>query len=231
MVKKFDENICCSETSYNYLKNKLKNVCFIRNGVDVEHCDKNIRNKIRNELKLKEDDVVYVYGGVISNLKRVYELIKLFKDSCLSNEYLLIVGDGPLINECKSISNNKIIFTGFKTNIIDYFDTSDIYISYSSSEGFSISVIEALSSGLLCLLSDIPSHEECFKIDKKMYIGECFDEKNFEEKKCIISKNLKNTSKNSIKNFQKMYLSSESMAKLYCKKYEDLMAEKRSFNI
>ncbi len=218
-LKKFHENICCSKTSYDYLSERVKNASYIRNGVIVKHNNAAIRKKIREELRISDNDIVFVYGGVINNRKRVLQLVKMFSKSSKENEKLIIVGDGPLLEECKNNSNKNVIYVGFKTNIIDYFDASDVYVSNSSAEGFSISLIEALSSGLICLVSNIPSHKECFEIDDKTYIGEYFNENEFNIKKDKILKRIKSIDKDKIKEFQEKYLSSNSMSSLYCEKY------------
>lgn len=145
-LKKFDNVICCSKTSYEILKGKLKNAEYIRNGIDIPKTKANARAKIRDELEIEKDAIVYIYGGVITKRKRVVELVNMFNNALRKNEYLIIVGDGPLKEKAEKIKNDNIKFVGFKTNIIDYFFASDVYVSYSSSEGFSISIIEALAS-------------------------------------------------------------------------------------
>ena len=220
-LKKFDEVICCSKTSYEVLKKYVKKAKYIRNGIDIENKKDDIdtRKKVRKELKIKNDAIVYIYGGVINSRKRVIELVEFFNSTLTNNEYLIIVGDGELKNEAENVKkNNNIIFTGFKTNIIDYFQASDIYVSYSSSEGFSISVIEALECELLLFLSDIPSHKECFEIDSNYYLGEIFNKENFAQKKDEITKNV-TYNKDYIKEFKYKYLSSEAMANQYIKYY------------
>lgn len=220
-LKKFDEVICCSKTSYDLLKNEIKNISYVRNGIDITKGNQGeIRNKIRKELNISDDDIVYIYVGVINNRKRVVQLVDMFSKDMQENEYLIIVGDGPLINEAKAVANDKVIFVGFKENSIDYFLASDIYTSYSSSEGFSISVIEALNCGLLCLVSDIDSHKECFKIDTECYIGEYFNSSNFGTKKEKIMNMIKNVDKKEIENFQSKFLSSKSMTNEYIKHYK-----------
>lgn len=220
-LKKFDEVICCSKTSYEVLKKYIKNAKYIRNGIDIEEniSDTNIRANIRKELGIKDNDIIYIYGGVINSRKRVVELVELFNNTLTSNEYLVIVGDGELKSEAENVKkNSNIIFTGFKTNIIDYFKSSDIYVSNSSSEGFSISVIEALECGLLLFISDIPSHRECFEIDNNYYLGETFNTKDFAEKKQKITKN-NIGDKDKIKEFKNKYLSSKVMSDQYKKYY------------
>lgn len=220
-LKKFDNVICCSKTSYEILDKKLKNVSYITNGIDIIEPAKETREKIRDELGIMENDIVYIYGGVINKRKRVVELVNMFNNNLKENEYLLILGEGPQKEIAEKVQNSKIKFLGFKTNIVDYLSASDIYVSYSSSEGFSISIIEALSCGLLCLLSDIPSHKECFEIDKNYYIGEIFNNENFDNKKDIISNNLTNIKKDKIKQFQNEYLSASTMTRKYERVYEE----------
>ncbi len=223
-LRNFDMTICCSKSSYDILKNKVSKLGYIRNGIDVNVCSNKseIRELIRKEFCINNDDIIYIYGGVLNKRKRVVELIELFRVNHSENEYLLIVGDGPTLVEARNKSDKHIIFTGFKENIIDYFHSADIYISNSSSEGFSISVIEALSCGLVCFLSSIPSHEECFEIDNKYYIGEVFNHYNFNYKKNILVNNLSEVSKMNLIDFQNKYLSSESMAREYIKLYDKL---------
>lgn len=220
-LKKFDEIICCSKTSYDLLKKEIKNISYVRNGVDItKESQEEIRNKIRKSLNINDNDIVYIYVGVINNRKRVVELVDMFSKSMKENEYLLIVGDGPLTSKAKTIASDKVIFTGFKESTIDYFLAADIYTSYSSSEGFSISIIEALGCGLLCLVSDINSHKECFIINNKCYIGEYFNSNNFEIKKQKVRDMIKKSSKKEIEDFQREFLSSKSMTDEYIEHYE-----------
>ena len=225
ILKKFDLTICCSSTSYNSLKNKIKKITYIRNGIDVNYTSNKemVRKQIRKSLNINNNDVLFIYAGNINKLKRVIELVEMFKNNHNNNEYLLILGDGPLLEDAKKINSSNVKFLGFKSNIIDYFYASDVYISNSSSEGFSISIIEALNCGLLCLLSTIPSHKECFEINDKIYIGELFDEFNFDVKKDKVLNNLKQLNKELIVDFQKKYLSSNSMASQYFEIYKGIL--------
>lgn len=231
-LKKFSQIICCSKTSYEIIKNKFKNITFIRNGIDSNYSKKKneIRKKIRKELNIPNDNIVYIYVGVLTNRKKILELVKMFNDKLDYNESLIIVGDGPLINDIKKIADDKIKIVGFKSNALDYFVSADVYTSNSSSEGFSISLIEALEAGLLLFVSDIPSHRECFEIDSNYYIGEYFNANNFKEKKLLLKDNYSKISKARICEFQNRYLSAKAMTKEYEKYYEkgELLNGKKS---
>lgn len=212
---------CCSKTSYDILKKYLSNTKYIRNGIDIEKVNPKIRNDIRDQYGILESDVVYLYAGKISKLKRVKELIELFNNSLGDDEYLFIIGEKSKILESRS-TNKHIIFLDFKKNILEYFLAADVYASFSSSEGFSISIIEALANNLLILVSDIDSHKECFDIDNNIYIGEYFNENNFNEKKDKIKEYLGSGLPVITEKFQNRYLSGKIMTNKYENEYEKL---------
>lgn len=220
-LKKFDGVICCSKSSYSIVKKRIKNCSYVRNGIDfsdINYIDKKIiRKKIRKELNIPLSSKVYIFVGVLNNGKNVLRMLEEFKDSLKNDEYLIVLGDGILKDEVKKYSSEYIKILGFKGNVKDYLNASDIYTSFSLSEGFSISIIEALSCNLLLLLSYIPSHKECFSIDNKYYLGEVFKNENFKIKKNIVSE-FNGTISTSF--FQKKYLSSKLMMKEYEKYYE-----------
>lgn len=222
-LKKFDRIVCCSMTSFKSLDNKFNNLLCIRNGVNVNKIEK--KSDIRNELNIPNDAIVYIYCGNISKGKRVVELIDLFEKNHYGNEYLIVLGDGPLYKDIIKNKTSNIKILGFKDNALDYYAISDIYISNSSSEGFSISVIEALGNGLLLFLSDIPAHKECFEINDKIYIGEFFNGSNFSMKKDKITSNIKKIKKSNILDFQEKYLSCSNMSKQYNCLYNELLNE------
>ncbi len=218
-LKKFNHVICCSETSYNSLKNNLKNVTYVRNGIDTNNSNDKCREKIRKELNIPLDAIVYIYVGVLSHGKKVLELLELFNTYKKNDEYLLVLGDGILRDECQKYESPQIKILGFKDNPTDYMRASDIYTSNSGSEGFSISIIEALECGLYLLLSEIPSHVECFYIDTNYYIGESFSYNTYQSKKELLRLHFSTDEKKQIKKFKKAYLSSEKMKEEYKKYY------------
>ena len=219
-LRNIDKIICCSKSVYESLKGKFTNSTYIRNGIDPdkpnENCD------IRKELNIPQNAIVYTYCGSLTKRKRILDLVKMFSNSINDDEYFLIVGARGMLDEIKKYENNHIKVLGFRNNVMDFYKASDVYVSYSSSEGFSISIIEALSQGLLLLVSDIPSHNECFDIDNNYYLGEYFNEESFEEKKIVIRNKLLNNRKEAIIGFQNKYLSSNAMAKEYEKYYDNI---------
>ncbi|MDY3359777.1 MAG: glycosyltransferase family 4 protein [Clostridium celatum] len=227
-LRKFDRVISCSQSSYNVVKKRISKCSFVRNGIDCVEVSKkdriSIRNNVRNDLNIPIESKVYIYVGVLNHNKNVMALLSFFKSNLKENEYLIILGEGILKEEVLKYKSNNIKVLGFKENVNDYLYASDIYVSFSLSEGFSISIIEALNCNLLLLLSSIPSHIECFFINNKYYLGEYFDDSNIKEKKNLVSsyKDIVRTS-----NFQENYLSAISMMKEYEKIYKELYQKEK----
>lgn len=71
--------------------------------------------------------------------------------------------DNDLLNSLDSnFLNDFIKFTGRIPNIktVDYYNNSDIFVLPSLSEGWPVVVMEALSCGCICIVTDIPVFEE-----------------------------------------------------------------------
>jgi len=77
---------------------------------------------------------------------------------------LLIVGDGPQLNELKSLTeelkiDGNVNFTGFIKNKIipEYLNRMDIYVAMSrmKSESFGVAIVEASACSLPVIVSDI----------------------------------------------------------------------------
>lgn len=233
-MKKCDAIVSCSETSYNVCKKYLKNLTYIRNGIWFEKHTKdyveNIRKKIRHDLKIPNDAKVFIFAGRYNCAKNVITMLEFFKKSLKANEFLISLGDGPLFDECKKYNSKNIIQPGFINNVTDYFFASDIYTSFSYTEGLPVSIIEALHCGLLLLLSNIDSHNEILNISNKYKIGESFinnDYDSFEKSKSNILQYKENDSII----FQSEYLSEKTMMNKYEKIYDKFVNDKLKDNM
>lgn len=226
-MKKFDKVISCSKTSYDVCSKYLKNVSFIHNGMWFEKREKTykteIRNKIRKKFDIPSDSIVYVFAGRYNNAKNVLTMLKYFKNCLKENEYLISLGDGPIFEECKAYNSKKIIQPGFVDNVTDYLMAGDIYVSFSYTEGFPVSIIEALYCGMTLLLSNIDSHIEIMEIDESFNIGSIFKNDDFESFKIKKDEVNKIKKKNDSVAFQRKYLSDIVMMKQYEKEYSYIL--------
>lgn len=219
VLKRIDTCVCCSKNIYDDLSIKLENLITIRNGVEYKS---DCRNISRESLNIPSDVLVYIYVGKLVSRKNVLWLAKQFKKYHDQDEYLLILGNGPDVNMLNSINDDHIILCGFIDTPQIYFNISDVYVSASLSEGFSLSVLEALSFGILLLLSDIPSHQEVFQMCGEFYIGEMFQSANtssFEDALNVIRKKIRSTNRNAIKHLAQNTFSASTMASAYQELY------------
>lgn len=131
-------------------------------GVDVDKFifDPLTREKIRGELLLKNDDLVFAFLGRINRDKGILDLAKAFerlvKD--FSNAKLLIIGydEENLIPEVRRIINdsNAMIFYGPTPNPEIVLQAADVFCLPSYREGFGTSIIEASLLGLPVICSN-----------------------------------------------------------------------------
>jgi glycosyltransferase involved in cell wall biosynthesis len=114
----------------------------------------------RNSLGLPGDEVVLIYVGRLTQIKRVDRLIEAFKlaQRDCPNVTLLIVGDGELKEELLAKSYGlKIKFLGWRTDVYELMSASDVAILTSDNEGMPITLIEAAFMGLPSVTTDVGS--------------------------------------------------------------------------
>ncbi|MFM7592138.1 MAG: glycosyltransferase family 4 protein, partial [Isosphaeraceae bacterium] len=103
-----------------------------------------------------------VFTGRLHDQKQVDVLIKAWP-SVLKRvkARLVIAGDGPLKNELVqlrdslSLSENEIEFMGRVANTEELLRVSDLFVLPSRAEGMSNSLLEAMATGLPCIVSNI----------------------------------------------------------------------------
>ncbi len=213
-LKKFDKVVACSNASYQSIR-KIKNAVYVRNGINKKE---NTESFSRSILNIPSNAHVLIYVGVMSSLKNVVTLVQLFKRYSDTTMYLIMVGDGPDLEKCKKDANERTIFTGNQDNPLKYMSISDVYVSASNSEGFSVAVMEALSSGLKLLLSDIGSHREVIELGDEVNIGQLFSESDFPDKLSEVV--CSSTTREQIKKFYQDNLTSDKMVRGYQSIYQ-----------
>lgn len=135
-----------------------KNIEVVPNGVDLNNFVNNFseeqKNKLREELKIKKDDVVLVTTSRLVIKNGIQDVIKTIP--LLPEKYkFLIIGEGYLRSKLEKMAadlmvSERVIFKGFipQKEIPKYFSVSDIFIRTSLSEGLGNSFLEAMAFGL-----------------------------------------------------------------------------------
>lgn len=140
-------------------------------GVNLEKFDytkRNIlRNKIRQQLGISDNEVVFGYAGRITRDKGINELVDAFKTAKNNQKAkLLLIGDfdnagtmkPDVVNLIKESSN--IIHVGWVKNVEQYYAAMDVFCSLSYREGFGLVVIEAGAMGTPGIVSNVPGQED-----------------------------------------------------------------------
>lgn len=173
----FHSYVGCSQSIKENLDIHLdkKRTHSINNGVNQDifkPISEEEKQKQKEVLKLTSCDKIYIYSGRLIRRKQVPELITFFTQKITDNSVLLIMGEGEELEKCKEIASDRVVFLGHQKNPEKYYQVSDFVLSMSNSEGYPMSILEAVSCGCYAFLSDIPSHREFikFNVDKADFI-------------------------------------------------------------
>jgi glycosyltransferase involved in cell wall biosynthesis len=116
-------------------------------------------------LGFSSKDLIILSVGRLTAAKRPLELIRTFSIVAkgVPNAKLIMVGGGELTDEAKRLANalcpNNIQVLGYVPDnmILKLYPSADYFIIASKYEGQPLTLLEAMSSGLPCIVSEIPN--------------------------------------------------------------------------
>jgi glycosyltransferase involved in cell wall biosynthesis len=171
--------LCCSRTVCvsDAIRNALvrdfylpaNRTITIRNGVDLSgrERDEGLRQALRARLGLESTDFVLVCVGRLTEQKGIDVLLtalgQVLRDGLPAK--CIIVGDGPLREPLKKQAvalglMDHVFFEGFCDNVQQYLNGADAFVLTSRTEGLPLSILEAMASGLPCLVTDVGGNSE-----------------------------------------------------------------------
>jgi glycosyltransferase involved in cell wall biosynthesis len=190
-AKYADEVIVLSKNVQQYFADTYRReVRFIPNG--IEKPEIKAANVITKKWDLKRDEYILFLGRIVPE-KGLHYLIEAFK-SLDTTKKLVIAGgsshtDGYLDEiRSKAGEDNRIIFTNFVQGqeLEELYSNAYLYVLPSDLEGMPISLLEAMSYGNCCLVSDIPECTEVIEdkgvIFKKSNISDLTNKLNWLDK-------------------------------------------------
>lgn len=192
-----DVLVTINDEDYNAAKKFSQKKLVKINGVGIDLKEFKIindiekKNKIRNSIGINKDDFVLIMVGEHNSNKNQIQLIKameLLKDE-IDNIKAIFIGDGVDIEKNKEYIKNKNIdnclILGFRKDVCDLINISDILVSLSYREGLPKNVLEGLALGKVILgtntrgtrdlvndngyLVDYANIEQTKEIIKKLY--------------------------------------------------------------
>ena len=129
-----------------------------------------IKKATRQELNLPENAFVFGTIARLDPIKNQKLMIKAFANVAVKVKhiYLVVVGDGDLREELVSLTKQlniveRVRFTGYKSNPTKYLDLMDIFLLPSLSEGTSMTLLEAMSIGKPCIVTNAGGNPEIVK--------------------------------------------------------------------
>ena len=160
---KTDAMFLLNDEDYLRVKREFNSNLYIKQfpgiGVDFERISVEnpvqVRKKYRDELKIKQGDIVLIYvAEVIPNKNQGYllQVLKKVKET-KENIKLMLVGpdhtDGEYVEMAKKLEIfEDVIFTGWRNDVGELLCTADICVASSIREGFGINLVEAMYHGL-----------------------------------------------------------------------------------
>ena len=165
-VKYADEIIVLSKGVQDYFRETYeRETHFIPNGVNRPEIRE--AKLITNKFGLTKDSYILFLGRLVPE-KGIRYLVEAFKN--IKTDKKLVIAGGSsdtesFMKELKDMAkdDNRIIFTGFVQGqmLDELYSNAYIYTLPSDLEGMPLSLLEAMSYGNCCLVSDIP---ECAEV-------------------------------------------------------------------
>lgn len=175
--------------------------------------------------QLPDPPVLVVVGSLISR-KNVEKILGVSRVLALNVPHrLLIVGDGILADSLRMVAGPHVTFTGRVDQVEPMLRDAACFLSASVSEGLPNAVLEALSFGVPCFISDIPPHNELsqfYNEGVKLFDLLASDDVVAGSLAAFIDCS-SNFNRESISNITKERFSSEIMSKSYQNFYKELV--------
>ena len=117
---------------------------------------------------LPEDKFIVTWIGRAVSVKSPLRIIEVAKECVLRRlrVQFVIVGEGPLLSDLKSLAKEKelpITFLGWQSDIEQILSFSDLVLLTSENEGTPVALIQAQMAGVPVLTTDVGSASEVLK--------------------------------------------------------------------
>lgn len=222
-LKNIDSPVVVSKSvSDMLLKEQNYKISYVQNGVDLERFPNARTAELRVDLNIPSNAKVFTSVGHLTLRKDPLTIIRAFQLANITNSLLFFLGDGELLDECKSliIDDPRIMLVGKVSNVTDYLMASDFFVSASLAEGLPNTVLEAMAAKLPCLLSDIPPHTEIAELGSvSSLMFKIQDVDDLKEKMLTIVEKNYDAMSSSSRRVIELYLNAQNMSERYQEKY------------
>ena len=166
LAHKTDFLVTINSEDYDLANKKMRikdkgEVVFIPGvGIDTKNHFSFDSDEARTRLNLDKNCFVIISCGELNknkNNKTIIESLHILKNSQI---HYLVCGNGPELNSLKKMTakyglQDNVHFLGHRSDIPALLNASDVFVMPSKREGLSRSIMEAMSIGLPCIVSNI----------------------------------------------------------------------------
>lgn len=135
------------------------------------------KDEKRRAIDINKDEFMIISVGELNKNKNHHIIIKAIAK--LKNEKIkyVICGQGPLEHELKKLSSklgieHQVVFLGFRKDVSELLNVADLFAFPSLREGLSLSLMEAMASGLPVICSKIRGNIDLIEESKGGYLIE-----------------------------------------------------------
>ncbi len=163
-VRFADEIIVLSKGVQEYFQRTYgRDTVFIPNG--VVRAEKREAEEIQKRWGLQNDSYILFLGRLVPE-KGIHYLIEAWKNVRTDKKLVIAGGSSDTqeyMDRLKALAGNDVIFTGFQQGQVleELYSNAYVYVLPSDLEGMPLSLLEAMSYGNCCVVSDI---EECAQV-------------------------------------------------------------------
>ncbi len=148
----------------------------IHNFVDEREYHPRKREGLKADYGILPHEKVIVHISNFRHVKRVPDVIRLFKNIVLNMPArLLLIGDGPEYSTVSSLVSelglkDHVLFLGKQENVAELLSVSDLMLLLSQKESFGLVLLEAMACGVPCIGTNIGGIPEIIEHGSNGYI-------------------------------------------------------------
>ena len=186
------------------------------------------RENYCKDLRIHPESIIMISVGDLIERKGYEVSIQAMENIKKFNVCLLICGEGPMQSKLKALCRQldlekQVRFLGFRNDIKELLSISDVFILSSKQEGLPRSLMEAMASGLPCIVSGIRGNVDLLEDGKGGFLCEPNNQLMFSESmmKLFDSELRQRMGKANIRRISEFSMNRviEEMVEIYCDEF------------
>ena len=189
-----DDLITINQEDYDIAQKKLKaKNTYLINGVGVDYnkfkrdMSEEEKLQLRKSLGLDKNDIVLIYVAEITKGKNQKMLLDVIERIQERNVKLLLVGNDSLNGEINKLISRKnlgdrVYMLGYRNDVSNLIEISDIYVSASDREGLPVNIMEAMNMEIPIVATDCRGNRDLVLDRESGFLVPLNDVDNFVDK-------------------------------------------------